>query len=32
VFERLGVERLLVREGITVGSLVRIGDIEFEWE
>ncbi|SVA33484.1 uncharacterized protein METZ01_LOCUS86338 [marine metagenome] len=32
VMERLGVERLLVREGITVGSLVRIGDIEFEWE
>jgi Obg family GTPase CgtA-like protein len=32
VMERLGVERLLAREGIVVGDMIRIGDIEFEWE
>jgi Obg family GTPase CgtA-like protein len=32
VMERLGVERLLAREGIVVGNMIRIGDIEFEWE
>ena len=32
VMERIGVERLLIKEGITTGNLVRIGEIEFEWE
>jgi GTP-binding protein len=32
VMERLGVERLLERQGIISGNRVRIGDIEFEWE
>ena len=29
---RLGVERELVRAGVTAGDTVRIGDVELEWE
>jgi GTP-binding protein len=29
---RLGVERELVRAGVSAGDSVRIGDIELEWE